>query len=395
MATKTTSKKSSTKQSAASSKSKSSATKGKGAPKTAAPKAAPKTSRSAPVKPAAKTKNAAAKTPTSATKKPVSKAPAKSAAIETVKAKPQAPVAPAKIAAPKTYFGSEITAGNAQAVIVPCPYEATTSYGTGTKGGPRAVLEASQQVELFDDELWTESHKIGIATHKEIFMAPVTGESDGPFFELYEAVKPIVEFGKFPIVIGGEHSLSLGAVRACAERYSDLSVLQIGAHSNCRKSYTGNPYSHASVAYHIYKRALKNPRITQVGVRSISSEEVTWMEKDKPNINIFWARQQDRWNFQEIVSTLSNNVYLSISVDALDCSVMPATGTPEPGGMTWEQLLGLIKVLCIKRNVVAADIVELAPIPGMHAPDFLCAKLLYKLIGYRFALDLGVTKKYL
>jgi len=282
---------------------------------------------------------------------------------------------------------------NSRAVVVPCPYEATTSYGKGTKNGPKAILEASQQVELFDDELWTEPHKIGIYSHKEIKVPPVDGKTERPFDALYQVVKPIVEFGKFPIVLGGEHSLTLGAVRACAERYPDLSVLQIDAHADCRKSYEGNPYSHASVSYHIYKN-LPQPLITQVGIRNVSSEEVAWMEGEKPNINIYWARQQDRWNFQDIVATLSDNVYLTIDVDGLDGSVMPSTGTPEPGGMTWYQLMELIKVLCVRKNVVAADIVEFSPIKGLHAPDFLCAKLLYKIIGYRFALELGVTKKY-
>ena len=170
------------------------------------------------------------------------------------------------------------------------------------------------------------------------------------------------ETGKFPISIGGEHSLSLGAVKACAQRYPDLSILQIDAHGDLRKSYDGNPYSHASVAYHIYK-ALPQPLITQVGIRNISQDEVNWLEEDKPNINIFWARQQDRWNLLEIVHTLSDNVYLTIDVDGLDSSVMPSTGTPEPGGMSWYQLIHLIKTLCIRKNVVGADIVELAQIP--------------------------------
>jgi agmatinase len=320
------------------------------------------------------------------------------ASKQTAKAQPsKSSAGKASAHAPEsTYFGlpeQYSSQKNSRAVVVPCPYEATTSYGKGTKNGPKAILEASQQVELFDDELWTEPHKIGIHTHKEVKMAAVTGKTEQPFHALYEAVKPLVEFGKFPIVLGGEHSLTLGAVRACAERYPDLSVLQVDAHADCRKSYEGNPYSHASVSYHIYKN-LPQPLITQVGIRNISSEEVEWMEGEKPNINIFWARQQKSWNFQDIVNTLSDNVYLTIDVDGLDGSVMPSTGTPEPGGMNWYQLMELIKVLCVRKNVVAADIVELSPLKGLNAPDFLCAKLLYKIIGYRFALDLGVTKKY-
>ena len=284
---------------------------------------------------------------------------------------------------------------NSKVVIVPVPYEATVSYGKGTSKGPAAVLHASQQVELFDDELWVEPHKIGIHTHATVNMDPVVGEESPTAFQpLYDVISPIIESSKFPISIGGEHSLSLGAIKACAKRYPDLSILQIDAHGDLRKSYDGNPYSHASVAYHVYK-ALPQPLITQVGIRNISQDEVNWLEEDKPNINIFWARHQDRWNFHEIIHTLSDNVYLTIDVDGLDSSVMPSTGTPEPGGMSWYHLIELIKVLCIRKNVVGADIVELAPIANLHAPDFLVAKLLYKLIGYRYALELGVTKKYL
>jgi agmatinase len=283
---------------------------------------------------------------------------------------------------------------NSRVAIVPCPYEATVSYGRGTAKGPDAILEASQQVELFDEELWIEPYKVGIHTAPAVEMETVTGETENPFEQLKNAITPIIEFGKFPIIVGGEHSLTLGAIRACIDKYPDLSILQIDAHADLRESYEDNPYSHASVSYHLYK-TLPQPRITQVGVRNISAGEVEWMEREKPEINIFWARHQDKWNFHEIISTLSDNVYLTIDIDGLDSGIMPATATPEPGGMTWYQLMELIKQLCIKKNVVAADLVEFSPIPGFHAPDFLCAKLIYKLIGYRYALDLGVSKKYL
>lgn len=296
-----------------------------------------------------------------------------------------------------TYFGlpDEFSAPeNSKVAIVPVPYEATTSYGKGTAKGPEAILKASQQVELFDEELWVEPYKIGIQTVAPVVMEPVTAETESPFQELRDVIAPLIEFGKFPVVLGGEHSLSLGAVAACADRYPDLSVLQIDAHADLRESYEGNPYSHASVSYHIYQ-GLPSPLITQVGIRNISAGEVEWLEKERPNVNIFWARHQDRWNYHEIVSTLSDNVYLTIDIDGLDGGIMPSTGTPEPGGMTWYQLMELIKLVCVKKNVVGADIVELSPIDNLHAPDFLAAKLLYKLIGYRCALDLGVTKKYL
>lgn len=348
----------------------------------------------APKKPAATTNRAAAaKKGAAKTSLPKSTAPSTKAA----QAERAAVKGSEKASAEKSlnYFAlrpKDSSPENAQVVIIPCAYDPGNS---GTESGPRAILEASQYVEHFDEELWTQPYKIGIHTQKEIQLAPVTADSADPFGEIYEAVKPIVEFGKFPVVIGGEHSISLGAVRACAERYQDLSVLQITAHADLRKSQQGNPFAHSTIGFQLYKSGMPQPSITQVGVRNISAEEVAWMEHEKPNINIYWARHQEKWNVQEIVSTLSDNVYLSIDVDGLDSSIMPSTATPEPGGILWYQLIELIKVACVKRNVVAADIVELAPISGMRAPDFLCAKLLYKIIGYRFALDLGVTKKYL
>lgn len=344
-----------------------------------------------------------------ATKKPAAKV--SKVAKKPVKSAPKAKVVTkAKTAPPKATTAKPVkqneklpvflglsakysSAASARVHVIPVPYEATTSYGKGTANGPRAILDASQEVELFDDELWTEPFKIGVHTAEPIIMNKVEAGATQPFQAIYEAVKQLVDTDKFPLVLGGEHSLTLGAVKACSERYKDLSVLQIDAHCDLRPTYDGNPYSHASVAYRLYE-ALPNPLITQVGIRNVSWQEARWMETESPKINIFWARMQDKWNFHEIVNTLSDNVYLTIDVDGLDSSLMPSTGTPEPGGMNWYQLMELIKHLCVRKNVVGADIVELAPIAGLHAPDFMVAKLAYKLIGYRFALDLGVSKKY-
>lgn len=285
------------------------------------------------------------------------------------------------------YFGLEAeyaSEDNAAVAIVPVPYELTTSYGKGTELGPQAILTASQQVELFDDELWNEPYKVGIASLAPVKPAPVDASTDLPFEELRASVAQVLQRGQFPIVLGGEHALSLGPVKACIERYPNLSILQIDAHADCRKSYEGNPYSHASVTYQMHK-VLPSGVITEVGIRNVSAEEVAWFKEEKPGINIFWAREQANWDFAKIVDTLTDDVYLTIDVDGLDSGIMPSTGTPEPGGMSFQQLTELIHILCQKKNVVAADIVELSPIEGLHAPDFLVAKLLYKLIGYRFA----------
>ncbi len=294
------------------------------------------------------------------------------------------------------YFGlpdNDSKQETSKVVIVPVPYEATTSYGQGTKLGPKAILEASQQVELFDDELWVEPYKIGIHTHDEIIMKPELNKSATPFQPLFDCINPIVEFNRFPIVLGGEHSLTLGAVRACIEKYPNLSILQIDAHADLRPSYEGHYYSHACIAYHLYD-ILPQPNITQVGIRNISYEEATWLESTKPNIKTYWARNQHKWNIHEMLQSLSNNVYLTIDIDGLDSSIMPTTGTPEPGGILWYQLMEILKLLFSHKNVVAADIVEFAPINNFHAPDFLVAKLLYKIIGYKFAHTLDVKRRY-
>jgi agmatinase len=297
----------------------------------------------------------------------------------------------------KTFFALSrevVSLDEAKTVIIPVPYEATTTYGKGTVNGPAAILEASQQVELFDEELWVEPYKIGIVTEKALTVTPPTPESENPFSEITAVVKPLVERGTFPILLGGEQSIALGAVRACVEKYPDLSILHIDAHCDLRASFEGNPYSHACVAQQMYQ-ALPNPKMVQAGIRNISWEEVAWLETEQPNVNIYWARQQDTWDYQEMIKNLTDNVYISLDLSSIDSGIMPATGNPEPGGLNWINLLKILKMVCIKRNVVAADITELSPISGFKAPDFLAARLIYKLIGYRYALELGVNKKYI
>ena len=288
----------------------------------------------------------------------------------------------------------------ARAVIIPVPYEATTTYIKGTGKGPDAIMQASEQVELFDDELWVEPYKIGIATDSPIeISAPARGKDKGqeeaelPFAAITTALKPLIEKEKFPILVGGEQSIAIGAVRACLDKYPDLSILHIDAHADLRAIHEGDPYSHACVAHQLY-HMLPTPGMVQAGVRNVSWDEVAWMETEQPKVDIFWARNQEQWDVNEMINLLSPNVYLSIDLSAIDSAIMPATGNPEPGGLTWYKLLEILRVLCVKRNVVAADITELSPIDGMVAPEFMAAKLLYKLIGYRFALDLGVSKKY-
>lgn len=270
----------------------------------------------------------------------------------------------------------------AKAVIVPMPYEGTTSYRPGTKDGPMAILMASRQVELYDDELDAEPYVVGIATLPEI--VPSRRDYQAPIHQTYEAVKAVLARGQFPVVLGGEHSISAGTIRAVHEAFPDVSILQIDAHADLRDAYEDTPQSHASVMRRVCD--MKIP-LTQVGIRNISSEEMEFWKRERPS-TIFWARdiRPGKFDPKAIVATLTDRVFLTIDVDGLDPAIMPATGTPEPGGIGWYDLLDLLRELFATREVVGADMLELAPIPGLVAPDFLCARLVYKIVGYKFFL---------
>lgn len=279
------------------------------------------------------------------------------------------------------YFGLPTEHSDLQtsrAVVLPVPYEGTTSYGMGTKEGPNAILMASRQVELYDEELDACPYEVGIASAQEVF--PSRASYEAPIHQVQEAMAELLEAGKFPIMLGGEHSITLGAVLAAKEQYPDLGVFHIDAHADLREDYEDTPSSHACVMRRVAEQHIP---LVQVGIRNISFEEMEYWKKEKPS-QILWGYQQDQWDIEAAIESLPKNIYLSIDLDGIDPSEMPAVGTPEPGGIRWYQLLAILRALFKKRNVVASDIVELAPIPGLIYPDFLTAKLLYKLIGYRF-----------
>ncbi len=268
-------------------------------------------------------------------------------------------------------------------VILPVPFEQTTTYQTGTKHGPRAIIDASHEVETFDEELKFETFKAGICT-----LNPVEISSAGAqvvLDRIYETTRELISQGKKPIMIGGEHTVSIGAVRAYKEKYPDLSVLQLDAHADLRDSYQENKFSHACVM----RRIVELSHFVGVGIRNLSEEEFKFIRKNQTDI--FWAqdiRNHDRsdgyeagWK-EEVIEKLKPDVYLTFDLDVLDPSIMPAVGTPEPGGLLWYETLDFLRELIDKKNVVGFDVVELCPIPGMVAPDFLAAKLLYKIIGY-------------
>ena len=267
----------------------------------------------------------------------------------------------------------------ARAVIIPFGLEASVSYGGGTGAGPEAMLKASHQVELFDDELWREAYsEYGVATLREPAIAQGIPRA---LDQLESMVAAVLESDRFPFVFGGEHSITAGAIRPFARRYDDLVLLHFDAHADLRDGYEGEHYSHASAL----RRCLdfENISLVSLGIRNISAEEIPFLEANLSRIHIHWARDKARWNIEEILAPLRGRpVYLTFDVDGLDGSVMPATGTPEPGGLFWDGVMPIIRGAAECATIVGADINELAPRPELHACDFLAAKLAYKILNY-------------
>jgi agmatinase len=270
------------------------------------------------------------------------------------------------------------TLERAPIVILPVPYEATVSYMGGTRFGPRRILEASRYIELYDHELDGEFHEAGIHTLPELVLSGAGPEE--ALDELRRAYDRLLDMGKFVIMLGGEHSLSAPPIEAHARRLGKrpLSVLQLDAHGDLRPEYEGTPYSHASVMYRVHRRV----NLVPVGIRAITTEERRLMRaRGIPTIFGHQLDASDRW-IDQAVEALGPEVYITIDVDYFDPSLVPATGTPEPGGGQWYPTLRLLERVFAERHVVGVDVVELAPIPGFVAPDFLVAKLVYKLIAY-------------
>ena len=269
--------------------------------------------------------------------------------------------------------------GAARAVVIPFGLEASVSYGGGTAAGPAAILKASQQLELYDDELGCEAYlHYGVAALRAPTIAtPVEAALD----QLAGLVETVLEAGKFPFVLGGEHSLTAGAIRPYAARHPDLVVLQLDAHADLRDGYLGERYSHAAAM----RRVLDLPGVSLVsaGIRAISQTEVKFYEANRHRIAIHWARDRARWDIDAMVAPLKGHpVYVTFDIDALDASVMPATGTPTPGGLSYDQALAILRAACRTGKVVGADLVEFAPITGLHACDYTAAALAYKLLSY-------------
>src|SRR5256714_1400593 len=268
---------------------------------------------------------------------------------------------------------------NARILVWPISYEGTVSYGGGTGKGAAAIIDASRNMELYDEETDAEVYKLGIHTLEE---SPALDPPERMMNSLHNRAKELVSSGKFVTMIGGEHSISAPVIRAHAENYSNISILQIDAHADLRDTYDGTPHSHAS----IMARVVKDMRIpaVQVGIRSISVDEARVL--DELPTRIFWAKDivgRDDW-WDEAVDGLTENVYLTIDIDGLDPSLVSATGTPEPGGLGWYETIGLIRTLAKRRNVIGMDLTEYSYVEGQNASAFLCAKLIYKTLAFVF-----------
>ena len=266
-------------------------------------------------------------------------------------------------------------------IVVPFGLEKTVSYGGGTKNGPKEIIKASHQVELFDEELNKEPYKeIGIKTLKPF---SIKNKIESALDQLSKINEDILSSDKFPLVFGGEHSLTPGSIKPFAKKYDEITLLHFDAHADLRESYQDEKFSHASAI----KRCLdyKNLKVVSFGIRNLSKEEMDFYNNNRDRIEIFWGKDKQTWDLSLLDKFFKNkNVYITFDVDGFDASIMPATGTPEPGGMLWEDVLPIIKKVCQISNVVGADINELAPIKNFESYNFLVAKLAYKILSYTF-----------
>ncbi len=267
---------------------------------------------------------------------------------------------------------------NSRVTIIPVPYEGTVSYKKGTKNGPKAIIEASNHLELYDEELDLEPYTIGIHTS-----APLSVERLAPedmTEAVYQRITFVINHNKFPVTVGGEHSITIGIVKAFQKHYPCLSVLQLDAHADLRNYYLGSSYNHACVM----RRISEQCKFLGLGIRSLSAEEAQYLKSRSLKL-ISSQEIKDKKHWRNLVSrVLSDEVYLTIDLDVLDPSIMPAVGTPEPGGLRWEDILEIMRFVIENKKILGIDVVELCPLPNQVAPDFLAAKLIYKLIGYRF-----------
>jgi agmatinase len=262
-------------------------------------------------------------------------------------------------------------------VVLPVPFERTTSYGKGTSYGPAAILRASQAMELYDEELGGEPCEIGIATAPPFL--PEAFSMGEAMAELEAECRRHLERGKMLVVLGGEHSLTIAPVRAAKAVHGEIGIVQFDAHADLRAEFEGTEYSHASVMRRIAEEGIPS---LPIGIRSLSAPEAEFARAE--GIPIVWGHEHDmlEHRFDKLLDALPEKIYLTFDIDFFDPSLVPATGTPEPGGGTWYPTMRLLKQVFAAKRVVAMDVVELAPLGGQPSSDFVAAKLVYKMIGY-------------
>jgi agmatinase len=261
-------------------------------------------------------------------------------------------------------------------IILPVPYDETSTWMKGADKGPEAILNASVNLEFYDIETSSEAHLLGINTVEPVFEKATPGKMVAA---VQERTLSILKDNKFPVIIGGNHSVSIGAIKAFSEYYDNLSVLQLDAHADLRQEYEGSEYNHACAM----ARAREYSQIVQVGIRSMSAGELPFVDKER----IFYAHQlyYDKSLYLKAIDKLTSNVYITIDLDVFNPSIMPSTGTPEPGGPQYFELIHFLRDVIKRKNVVGFDIVELCPSEVNKSPDFLAAKIIYQLLSYKFA----------
>ena len=266
-------------------------------------------------------------------------------------------------------------------IVVPFGLEKTVSYGGGTRNGPKEIIKASHQVELYDEELNCEPFKkIGIKTLKPFKIEKNVKKALSVMSKINQV---ILEKKLFPMTLGGEHSITPGCIAPFTKKFKNICLLHFDAHADLRDSYNGEKFSHASAI----RRCLDYPNVSVIsfGIRNISKEEIPFLKRNSKRIKIFWAKDKSKWDLNKFKRLIKNkNVYITFDVDGLDSGIMPATGTPEPGGLLWDETLNILKIAAKNSNIVGADLNELSPIKGFNSYNFLAAKLVYKILSYKF-----------
>ena len=268
-----------------------------------------------------------------------------------------------------------------KAIVIPFGLEKTVSYGGGTRNGPKEIIKASHQVELYDEELNCEPFKkIGIKTLKPFKIEKNVKKALNVMSKINQ---DILEKKLFPMTLGGEHSITPGCIAPFTKKFKNICLLHFDAHADLRDSYNGEKFSHASAI----RRCLDYPNVSVIsfGIRNISKEEIPFLKRNSKRIEIFWAKDKNKWDLNKFKRLIKNkNVYITFDVDGLDSGIMPATGTPEPGGLFWDETLSILKIAAKNSNIVGADLNELSPIKGFNSYNFLAAKLVYKILSYKF-----------